>query len=295
MLIGYGLIGSFRRLFNKLSGRNPLSGEELEELERSLIEADVPIELVDKLLSIAERNSMHKEAELRSVIEEWLGEAPHHPLLNFSLPRTPRPFVVMLMGVNGSGKTTSAGKLAFNLVKNGYRVVLVAGDTFRAAAAQQLQQWAQRAGARIVRHKEGADPAAVIYDAIESAKAQGDDAVIVDTAGRFHNKKHLMDELAKLSRVAGRVMPGAPHMSLLVLDAVTGQNALQQARHFAQAVKIDGIILAKVDSGARGGVLLGIKKELGVPVLFIGTGEKPDDLQPFCVKEFINRLLAHDH
>jgi fused signal recognition particle receptor len=205
-----------------------------------------------------------------------------------------KPSIILIIGVNGVGKTTSIGKIANYYISEGKRVTLAAADTFRAAAIDQLKIWAERSGADIVAQGEGSDPAAVVFDAISSAKAKGSDLIIVDTAGRLHNKKHLMDELAKIRRVIDRELPDADKEFLLVLDATTGQNAVNQASEFAKATGITGIILTKLDGTAKGGVVLAIKQELGIPVKFIGVGEKVDDLQPFDPLDFSKALFAKD-
>ncbi len=202
-----------------------------------------------------------------------------------------RPFVVLCVGVNGVGKTTTIGKLASRLYAEGHSVIIAASDTFRAAAIEQLEIWAERSGAQIVKHQSGSDPAAVAYDAVEAAKARGVDAVIVDTAGRLHTKSPLMEELKKLKRVINRAMPGAPHETLLVVDATTGQNALRQASMFHEAIGITGIALTKLDGTARGGIVFAIKKELNIPVRLIGVGEGIDDLRDFIPEEFVKALL----
>ena len=205
-----------------------------------------------------------------------------------------RPSVILVIGVNGVGKTTTIGKLAARLKAEGKKVILAAADTFRAAAIDQLKIWAQRSGADIVSQSEGSDPAAVVFDALNAAKARGADVVICDTAGRLHNKKHLMDELAKINRIIDRELPGADKEVLLVLDATTGQNAVNQAREFQQAAGITGIVLTKLDGTAKGGVVLAIREELKIPVKFIGVGEQVDDLQPFDAAAFAGALFEQE-
>ena len=202
--------------------------------------------------------------------------------------------VVLIIGVNGAGKTTSIGKISNKLIKDGKKVVVAAADTFRAAAIDQLAVWCERSGAQIIKHSEGSDPAAVVYDAISYSKIKKADVLIIDTAGRLHNKKNLMDELAKINRVIDREIPGATRENLLVLDATTGQNAILQAKEFKNAAKITGLILNKLDGTAKGGIILSIKKELGIPVKFVGVGEKINDMQPFDAKEFSEALFAKD-
>ena len=202
-----------------------------------------------------------------------------------------KPSIILVIGVNGVGKTTTIGKLAHNLHEDGKKVLLAAADTFRAAAIDQLQIWADRAGVDLVKHGEGSDPAAVVFDAINAGKARGCDVVICDTAGRLHNKKNLMDELSKIARVIDREAPGCAKEVLLVLDATTGQNALNQAKLFQEAAGLTGIILTKLDGTARGGVVIGIKEELNIPIKYIGVGEQIDDLRPFDSKEFVEALF----
>jgi fused signal recognition particle receptor len=202
------------------------------------------------------------------------------------------PAVIMVTGVNGVGKTTSIGKIAYNLKNQGKKVMLAAADTFRAAAIDQLEVWAKRAGAELIRQQEGSDPAAVVYDAIQAAKARKVDVLICDTAGRLHTKKNLMEELRKVSRIIDREMPGAKRENLLVLDATTGQNAVSQARTFREVTDITGIVLTKLDGTAKGGIVIAIKSELGLPVKLIGVGERIDDLQPFNAKDFVEALFS---
>ena len=222
---------------------------------------------------------------LREIIIELLGDEP------VGLDQHSGPQILLVVGVNGVGKTTAIGKLANKYTREGKKVLLAAADTFRAAAAEQLAVWAQRAGVPLIRHQEGADPAAVVYDALEAAKARGTDLLIIDTAGRLHNKKNLMEELRKINRVIERGYPEADYTAYLVLDATTGQNAVQQAKVFSEVAKLDGIILTKLDGSARGGVVLAIRSELGLPVCFVGVGEGIDDLQPFDPRGFAEALF----
>jgi fused signal recognition particle receptor len=204
----------------------------------------------------------------------------------------PRPLVLLVVGVNGTGKTTSIGKLAHTYKADGEEVILAAADTFRAAAIDQLKDWAESVGVQVVAHQQGADPGAVVFDAVEAASARDADVVIVDTAGRLHNKKHLMDELAKIKRIIQRKYPDAPHEVLLVLDAATGQNGLQQARTFSELVGVTSVFLTKLDGSSKGGIVFAVVDELGIPIRFVGTGEKPDDLAPFEPQGFVDALLA---
>jgi len=261
-----------------------------EELEDILVMADCGLpateEILDELRARVKAGKVRDAAEARDMLKQIMIE-------QMDIPRPPLkwPMVMLLVGVNGVGKTTTIGKLALRFQSIGRRVMLCAGDTFRAAAAEQLTVWAERARVPIVRHAEGADPAAVVFDGIRSAKAQGADLLIVDTAGRLHNKKNLMDELSKMRRVIDREYPEADTRCILVLDATTGQNGLQQARAFKEVAEIGGIILTKLDGTAKGGIALAIRQELQVPVWYIGVGEGIDDLQPFDAKAFVEALF----
>ena len=264
----------------------------LEELEEILIASDVGVtiteEIIEKLRdTIKERRISEPEdarLALMEIIEESIGD-------NEGLKLTTSPAVILVIGVNGVGKTTSIAKIANCLKNEGKSVVLAAADTFRAAAIDQLEIWAGRAGVPIVKHGEGSDPAAVVFDACSYAKNHGSDVLIIDTAGRLHNKKNLMDELSKISRVIERELPGADKETLLVLDAVTGQNAISQAKEFVKTSDITGIVLTKLDGTAKGGIIISVKKELGIPVKFIGVGEQMDDLQKFDKAEFTKALF----
>lgn len=268
--------------------------EELfEELEETLIMSDVGVatsaEICRRLRAAVKQRGVTDVAEVRELIKEIIadmlagGEA---------LSISTKPSIVLVIGVNGVGKTTTIGKLAASLKAQGKQVLLGAADTFRAAAIDQLQVWADRAGVEMVRQSEGADPAAVVFDAITAGRARGVDVIICDTAGRLHNKKNLMDELSKISRVIQREAPGCDVEVLLVLDATTGQNALNQARQFKEAAGITGIILTKLDGTARGGVVIGIRQELEVPIKYIGVGEQVDDLRPFNAADFVDALFG---
>ena len=266
--------------------------EMLEELEEILIASDVGVNITEEIIeklrdTIKEKRLSEPEdvrIELISIIEEAIGE-------NEGLNLTTSPSVILVIGVNGVGKTTSIAKIANCLKKEGKKVVLAAADTFRAAAIDQLEIWAGRAGVPIVKHGEGSDPAAVVFDACSYAKSHGSDVLIIDTAGRLHNKKNLMDELSKISRVIERELPGCDKETLLVLDAVTGQNAISQAKEFVKTSDITGIVLTKLDGTAKGGIIISVKKELGIPVKFIGVGEQMDDLQKFDKVEFTKALF----
>ena len=269
----------------------------LESLEEALVAADVGAETAAALTAaVRERASGSEQKDLAALrqmllreIETLLAKAPRAG----QRPQAPL-FVTFLVGVNGSGKTTTAAKLAAAEKAAGRSVMLAAADTFRAGAIEQLQIWADRLGLSVVRHQEGADPSAVLFDALSAAKARGVQSLIVDTAGRLHTKKNLMDELAKMRRIAGREVPGAPHETLLVLDATTGINGLAQARRFVEAAGATGVVLTKLDGSARGGIVLAIYRELGLPVRFVGVGETLEDLVPFDPSEYAKALLGDE-
>ncbi|MEW5761778.1 MAG: signal recognition particle-docking protein FtsY [Bacillota bacterium] len=276
-------------------GRTQVDEEFYEELEAILIQADVGVEtslqLVEGVRGEMRRRRLDDPTKLRPVLREKLREifaGDTRATLNLS----GKPSVIIVEGVNGTGKTTTIGKLAYLLKKQGKGVILAAADTFRAAAIEQLEIWGARAGAVVVRQGAGADPAAVVYDAIQAARARRCDVVIVDTAGRLHTKVNLMDELKKIGRVAAREVPGAPHEVLLVLDATTGHNALSQARIFAEATGVTGIVLTKLDGTAKGGIVVAIRRSLGIPVKFVGTGEEIEDLDYFDPDTFIEALCG---
>ena len=277
---------------DSLFGGHKIEEEFYEELEEILIMSDVGAAVSDKIVS--QLRAKVKEAGCRDTAEakELLKEIIVQLMqggeeLNLST----QPSVILVIGVNGVGKTTTIGKMAHDLTKKGKKVLLGAADTFRAAAIDQLQIWADRAGVDMVKHTEGADPAAVVFDTITAGKARHADVIICDTAGRLHNKKNLMDELSKM---IGREAPGCATEFLLVLDATTGQNALNQAKEFKNAAGLTGIVLTKLDGTARGGVVIAIKEELGVPIKYIGVGEGIDDLQPFAAREFVDALFEKD-
>ncbi len=276
---------------DSLRGR-PLDESVFEELEESLLQADLGVRATQAVIARLReraRTGLRSEEALREVLAEilleTLGEA--RPLV-----LAPPPAAVVVLGVNGSGKTTTAGKLAHRFRQDGRKVLLAAADTFRAAAIDQLEIWAERAGVDVVRHREGADPAAVVYDAAQAARARHVDVLIVDTAGRLHTKVNLLEELRKLDRVLRRELPGSPVEELLVLDATTGQNGIAQARQFTGALPVTGLVLTKLDGTARGGVVVAIADELHLPVKLVGLGEGPDDLQPFDPRAFVDALLS---
>ncbi len=262
-----------------------------DELEEILISADISVttaeETVEDLRAEAKREKLKDEEYVTDLLKDILEEK----LTRAEVPEMRYPAVIMLIGVNGVGKTTTIGKLADYFLRNKKSVTVAAADTFRAAAADQLTVWAERAGVRIVKHEEGSDPSAVVFDAISSAKARGTDVLLVDTAGRLHVKANLMEELKKIARVVSREYPQANVYKLLVLDATTGNNAINQARLFNEAVELDGIVLTKLDSTAKGGFVISLCGELEIPVMFVGTGEKIGDLEPFEPGEFIDSIL----
>ncbi len=275
-----------------LGGHKIIDEELFEELEEILIMSDIGMstagKLCDRLRQQVKEQKIVDPAAIKGLLEadvaEMLADAPGMQL------RT-KPSVILMIGVNGAGKTTTIGKLASNFKAQGKRVILGAADTFRAAAIEQLGVWADRAGVEMIRGAEGSDPAAVVFDTISAGKARGVDIIICDTAGRLHNKKNLMDELAKMSRIIKRELPDADVETLLVLDATTGQNAVNQAREFRNAAEITGIVLTKLDGTARGGVVLSVYEELGIPVKYIGVGEGLDDLQPFDAAAFARGMF----
>ena len=269
--------------------------EHFEELEELLVMGDVGVrtseKICDQLREKVKAEKITDAAQVKGALKEIITEMLSG---GEELNLDSKPSVILVIGVNGVGKTTTIGKMAANLKDSGKKVLMVAADTFRAAAIDQLQIWADRAGVDIVKHGEGADPAAVVYDGMQAAKARGVDVVICDTAGRLHNKKNLMDELAKISRVIHREIGENDMEVLLVLDATTGQNAVNQARQFKEAAGLTGIVLTKLDGTARGGVVISIKDDLGIPIKYIGVGEQIDDLQPFDAKGFVDALFDEE-
>ena len=300
-------MGFFEKMFSGLTKarRNMEELEELfqnyapdkeefyDDLEELLVLSDVGAATAERVVYLMRRKTWEDRYRRGDQARQGLIQVLTK-LLNVGdteLKLDTKPSVILMVGVNGVGKTTTIGKLSHQLKEQGKKVMLIAGDTFRAAAAEQLTVWAERARVPIIKHAEGADPAAVVFDGIQSAKAQGADLLIVDTAGRLHNKKNLMDELAKMRRVIDREYPEADTRCILVLDATTGQNGLMQARAFKEVAEINGIILTKLDGTAKGGIALAIRQELEVPVWYIGVGEGIDDLQPFNAKEFVEALF----
>ncbi len=291
-----GLAKSSKAAFGQIAailGASEITPETWDDLEALLIQADLGVETTERVLDALEarvdREGITRASELRAALREELRRHLNPPpLLSFEV----RPTVILVVGVNGSGKTTSIAKLGQRFRDQGLRVLLGAADTFRAAAVDQLEVWAQRLNLPIVAGQAGGDAAAVAYDAVQAAIARQMDLLLIDTAGRLHTRYNLMEELRKVHRVVGKALPGAPHHVWLVMDATTGQNALAQARAFKEAVQVTGVILAKLDSSAHGGMAFAIQRELGLPILFAGLGEQPQDLQPFDPDAFIEGILA---
>ena len=285
----------FGRIDQMLKSFTKIDEELFEELEELLVMGDVGIETSEKICDELRKRVKQRGITDPSMIYGLLAEVITEMLQGGqALQMNTKPSVILVIGVNGVGKTTTIGKMAARFVKEGKRVTLAAADTFRAAAIDQLQIWADRAGADIIKQNEGSDPAAVVFDAISSAKARGSDVIIADTAGRLHNKRHLMAELEKINRIINRELPDADKEVLLVLDATTGQNAVNQTKEFKTAAGITGIVLTKLDGTAKGGVVLAIREELNVPVKFIGVGEQIDDLQPFVPEDCARALFGAD-
>jgi len=286
--------GLVSRLEDALAGKKEIDADLLDDLESTLISADIGVrtttEILERIRQQVDRKLVGDAAELRGLIRQHLLEilqSTERPVAHVDEP----PAVVMVVGVNGAGKTTSIGKLANRYKAEGRTVLLCAADTFRAAAIEQLEIWGERTTTEVIRQQPGADPSAVLFDALQAARARKTDYVIVDTAGRLQTKANLMAELEKMRRTAGRVIPGAPHEVLLVLDATTGQNGLEQARRFTETSGVTGIILAKLDGTAKGGVVIAIARELNLPIRYVGIGEKADDLLPFDPEKFIASLF----
>jgi fused signal recognition particle receptor len=287
----------FSKVTKAIAGKSTVDEEVLDNLEEALVTADVGIDttvaIIDRIEKRVARDKYLNASELNKILQEEIEEMlveGHSYDFTSDLPQ--RPYVILVVGVNGVGKMTTIGKLAYNFKKAGKSVLLGAADTFRAAAVDQLAIWSERAGVPIVKQAMGSDPAAVAFDSVQSALAKGTDVVLIDTAGRLHNKAHLMDELSKIKRSVQKVIPGAPHEVLLVLDGSTGQNALEQARHFTAATDVTALAITKLDGTAKGGVVLAIANQFKIPVKFIGVGEKMEDLLVFNKHEFVDSLFS---
>lgn len=276
---------------NALFAKNKIGDEFYDELEEILISSDISVITADEIVEELRAEVKQEKLKDKEFIVNLLKDALEERLTEAEVPELSYPAVIMLVGVNGVGKTTTVGKLANYFLQKHKSVTVAAADTFRAAASDQLSVWAERAKVRIVKHEEGSDPSAVVYDALSSAKARGTDVVIIDTAGRLHVKSNLMEELKKMDRVVNREYPEANFYKLLVLDATTGNNAVNQARVFDEAVELDGIVLTKLDGTAKGGFVISLCSELGIPVMFTGVGEKLEDIELFDPEEFINGIL----
>jgi fused signal recognition particle receptor len=292
----------FKKLGRAVVGKSKVDDEVLDNLEEVLITSDVGVDTTLKIIERIEarvaRDKYMGIEELNSILKEeiaaLLDENNSGDVSDFDLPDTEKPYVIMVVGVNGVGKTTTIGKLAYQFKQAGKSVILGASDTFRAAAIEQLEIWAQRVDVPLVKQKMGSDPASVAYDALSSAKSKNADVVIIDTAGRLHNKVNLMNELSKIKKVMARIVPGAPHEVLLILDGSTGQNAFEQAKQFTKATEVTSLALTKLDGTAKGGVVIGISDQFKIPVKYIGIGEKMEHLQIFRRREFVESLFAED-
>lgn len=292
--------GLFDKLKRAVAGRSKIDDDFLDNLEEVFITSDIGVEttlkIIDRLQKRAARDKYVSTSELntllRDEITEMLAENNNADTPDFSVPSDKKPYVIMVVGVNGVGKTTTIGKLAYQFKKAGNKVVLGAADTFRAAAIEQLQIWGERVDVPVVKQQMGSDPASVAFDTVSSAKASGADVVIIDTAGRLHNKVGLMKELSKIKNVMQKVVPDAPHEVLLVLDGSTGQNAFEQAKQFVAATEVNELAITKLDGTAKGGVVIGISDQFKIPVKYIGLGEGLEDLQIFRKKEFVDSLFS---
>lgn len=284
---------------NVVLGKKEIDDDLLEEIETQLLVSDMGVEasmsIIDSLTDRISRKQLSDADSLFQALEEDMNELLSPVNVPFVIDTSKKPYVILMVGINGAGKTTTIGKLAKKFQNEGHSVMLAAGDTFRAAAVEQLQVWGERNDIPVIAQHTGADSASVIYDAIEAGKARNIDIVIADTAGRLHTQSNLMDELAKVKRVASKVDDSAPHEVMLVVDAGTGQNALNQAQQFDQTVGLTGITVTKLDGTAKGGIIFAIAKNLGVPIRFIGVGESIDDLRPFDAKEFVSALLSREN
>ena len=290
----------FSRMTKAIAGKSTVDEDVLDNLEEALVSADVGIDTTLQIISRIEKrvandkylNTSELNRILQEEIQSLLVESPEQSYRDFETPTGKKPYVILVVGVNGVGKTTTIGKLAYNFTRAGKSVLLGAADTFRAAAVDQLTIWSERTGVPIVKKDMGSDPASVAFDTVNSALARDVDVVLIDTAGRLHNKAHLMEELSKIKRVIQKVIPDAPHEILLVLDGSTGQNALEQARHFMAATDVTALAVTKLDGTAKGGIVLAIASQLQIPVKFIGVGEKMEDLLVFDKQEFVDSLFS---
>jgi fused signal recognition particle receptor len=287
----------FSKVSKAIAGKSTVDEEVLDDLEEALVTADVGIEttvaIIDRIEQRVARDKYLNTSELNIILQEEIKDMlVGGQSYDFTSDIPHKPYVILVVGVNGVGKTTTIGKLAYNFKKAGKAVLLGAADTFRAAAVEQLTIWSERTGVPIVKQAMGSDPAAVAFDSVQSAIARGTDVVLIDTAGRLHNKAHLMDELSKIKRSVQKVIPGAPHEVLLVLDGSTGQNALEQAKHFTAATDVTALAITKLDGTAKGGVVLAIANQFKIPVKFIGVGEKMEDLLIFDKHEFVDSLFS---
>lgn len=288
-----GLTG---RLDQLAMGKKEINGELMEELEEILFTSDLGVqatqELIDRVRDHVARRELANPERLKDALKENILDFLQVPKVPCGVPAPGEPMIIMVVGVNGVGKTTTIGKAAYHFQKEGKRVLLVAADTFRAAAIEQLVIWGKRVQTEVIKQQQGADPSAVVFDAVSAAISKGVDVVLIDTAGRLHTKVNLMDELQKIHRVTGKRLQGAPHEVWLVLDATTGQNAISQAEIFHKTLGVTDIILTKLDGTAKGGIVVGIARHLGLPIRFIGIGEKIDDLRPFDAEDFVNAIFT---
>lgn len=290
----------FSKIGRAIAGKSTVDAEVLDNLEEALVSADVGVDttvrIIERIEARVSKDKYMGTSELNRMLQEEIAailvDAPDSGFRDFSTPENKKPYVIMVVGVNGVGKTTTIGKLAYNYNKAGKSVLLGAADTFRAAAVDQLTIWSERVGVPIVKQQMGSDPAAVAFDTVQSGVSRGSDVIIIDTAGRLHNKLHLMDELSKIKRVMNKVIPDAPHEVLLVLDGSTGQNALEQAKQFTAATEVTSLAITKLDGTAKGGVVLAIANQFKIPVKYIGIGEKMEDLQVFDKEEFVDSLFS---
>lgn len=290
----------FSKMARAVAGKSQVDDEVLDNLEEVLVTSDVGVEttlrIIERIEERVARDKYMGTGELNRILREevaaLLSESNADEAVEFVVPQIDCPYVIMVVGVNGVGKTTTIGKLAYQFKKKGLKVVLGAADTFRAAAVDQLRIWSERVDVPIVQQGMGADPASVAYDTLQSAKSGGADVVLIDTAGRLHNKVNLMNELSKIRKVMDKVIPGAPHEVLLVLDGSTGQNAIEQAKHFVKATEVNALALTKIDGTAKGGVVIGISDQFKIPVKYIGVGEGMEDLQVFNKHEFVDSLFG---